>query len=658
MLLILLAFAILWRGGRTLDTALLLGIATVCVVLARWGRRAEDRPVSSWIWWIVMAGVLWTGVSYVLTSAMNYGFDEVLETAALALLFLWMARQPEGAKIRVSVLKVLIVTVLLASLIGVLVYSLGPLNRFVGTFLDIRAPWKFAWPNAWAELCLLAWPVALLLAHPSTALGAGPQRERGQGVANAFWRIARRSTPVGVILGTLLLTFSRAAIIVILGQIVILLLWVIPRRAVWKRAALSAASTLMIGLLVFALSNHLRSRSRPVESLAAKALFLSQEGTSSLTERRAFWRQAVALVSERPLTGFGPGSFRFVQTKMMDAPLATSDHPHSVFLKLACERGVPAVFLFLALLLVVLLPFLKGLLPAGSSGLCRCPILRPLSTVPRAEMTIERVLLLTAVFGVLAHNLVDYNLQFVSISLPFVLILGMLAPKTDGLLSNKKFIRIIELVVVVAMIGAIAHEGYYAVTSTLARRREARGDAVAALKWARWSQGEWYSRDLPLERSRLALKVGAKEEAIRSARQYVASINSEDARGWKLLGETALAAREQTPALGALERAYVLGRMTDLGITQLLVETLLKRGGPAALAPRKAEIDLLLRQYYDAILRNAHYIALSENSEEFLALSSLLIESFPADEPRYQVMAAGVARQAKAERLRAAELAP
>ena len=102
-LLILLAFAILWRGGRTLDVMLLLGIVAVGVALARRGRHEEDRPLSPWIWWIVMGGVLWTGVSYVLTSTMNYGFDEVLQTAALALLFLWTLRLPETARIRTAI---------------------------------------------------------------------------------------------------------------------------------------------------------------------------------------------------------------------------------------------------------------------------------------------------------------------------------------------------------------------------------------------------------------------------------------------------------------------------------------------------------------------------------------------------------------------------
>jgi O-antigen ligase len=49
---------------------------------------------------------------------------------------------------------------------------------------------------------------------------------------------------------------------------------------------------------------------------------------------------------ERPMIGFGPGTFRFVQPQLQHEVLATSDHPHNVFLKLAMERGWPAATFF------------------------------------------------------------------------------------------------------------------------------------------------------------------------------------------------------------------------------------------------------------------------------------------------------------------------
>ncbi len=598
------------------------------------------------IWWLTIFFVLWTGLSYVFTTTMNYGFDEVTQTVALALLFLWMARLPHDAKMRTSFLKVLVASVLVACFVGVFVYAMGPLNRFVGTFLDIRAPWKHAWPNAWAELLLLSWPVALLLSHP--------HHEQGKGDLETFWKIAKRTTPAGVIVGCLLLSFSRAAFVALVGQAVILLFWSYRRRVAWKRVAAVVTGTLVIGLLIFGLSNHLRSRAHAVQSLSERALFLTPEGASSLTERVSFWRQALRLSAEHPFVGWGPGSFRFAQTPLMNDVLATSDHPHNVYLKAAAERGWPAALLLIALTFVLFLPLLKGLLPPLRCPLKGCPISCVLARVSRRELTTGQVLLLTALLGVLAHNLVDFNLHYIAVSLPAVLILAML---TEGktVQMNKKFVHIIEYIIAIALLVAVLHEGFYAVTSTLARRADAQGKTPQALIWHRRSTGEWYSRDGLLSYARLQMRAGVPQAAQRTIHRYTELINPVDARGWALQAEMTVAVKNTQEARALYERALALGRYTDLRILHGLL-MLLSLQSTTEMAERQAEFDTIMQHYYDAILRNAHYIALSPNVEEFLAVAEIMALTFPADAPRYQVMAASVDRQAKIERTQLSEL--
>ncbi|MFH0851561.1 MAG: O-antigen ligase family protein, partial [Candidatus Peregrinibacteria bacterium] len=619
-LLVLLAFAILWRGGRTLDVTLLLGLVACAVVLLHGHRRREtERAIPPVIWWLTAAFVAATAVSYVLTTTMNYGFDEVAQTVALSLLFLWMARLPQDAKVRTSVLRVLSVTVLLACLIGVLIYASGPLNRFVGTFLDVRAPWKNAWPNAWAELLLLAWPVALLLSRPdlkqegppSPLAGTRGFGGAGRGSMKTLWRILKRTTPAGVMVGCLFLSFSRAALLVFIGQGLILLFWAYRRRFSWKRALAVAAGTLAIGLILFGLSNHLRSRTHAVQSLSERAFFLAPEGTSSITERSVFWRQALVLSLERPLFGFGPGSFRFAQTSLMEDVLATSDHPHNVFLKTASERGWPAALLLLALTVVLLLPLLKGLAPACRCPLRGCPFLCVLSRVPRREVETGQVLLLTSLLGVLAHNLVDYNLQFIAVSLPAVLILGMLVEPRAGK-ANKKFVHFAECALAVILLAAVLHEGFFAATSSFARRADARGRVSQALTWYRWSEGEWYSRDRVLSLARLQMRTGSPDAALRTIRRYTEVTNPVDARGWTLQAEIAAAMSDTALAITSYERAFALGRYTDLRILHGLLP-LLSLQGTTELGGRKAEFSEILKRYYEAILENTHFIALSSN---------------------------------------------
>ena len=63
----------------------------------------------------------------------------------------------------------------------------------------------------------------------------------------------------------------------------------------------------------------------------------------------------------------------------------------------------------------------------------------------------------------------------------------------------------------------------------------------------------------------------------------------------------------------------------------------------------------MLQKYYDAILRNSHYIALSPNVEAFVDVAELMAVLYPSEAPRYQVMAAGVDRQARTERQKLSE---
>lgn len=647
-LLLLLALAILWRGGRTFEVTLLLSLVASSVVLFRSRQsRAQERSVSPAVWWLTMLFLLWTVAGYALSTTRNYGFDEVAQTIALALLYFWMVRSPEQASVRTAVLRVLVVFALLSCLIGVLVYAMGPLNRFVGTFLDVRAPWKNAWPNALAELLLLAWPVSLFLARPD--------REQGKGPLRTFWRIIQRTTPAGVMVGCLLLSYSRASLLVCAGQGIVLLLWAVFRRYSWKRAMAVAVGTFAIGLLVFGLSNHLRSRAHAVQSLSERALFLSPEGASSITERRAFWKQSFALAMERPFFGWGPGSFRFAQTRLMQDVLVTSDHPHNVFLKAAMERGWPAAFLLLALAVILLLPLLKGMAPVCHCPIRGCPLACMLSRVPRREVMTGQVLLFTGLIGVLAHNLVDFNLHFIAVSLPTVLIMGQLT-QAGAAHMNKKFIHLVEYVLAIILFAAVLHEGFFAVTSTIARRADAQGKVAQALRWYGWSEGEWYSRDLSLSLARLQ-HTRSSESALRTIRRYTETVNPVDARGWVLQGEIAEAAKNPSLAMDSFERAYQLGRYTDMRILTGILPFLSAQGIPEA-DERKEEVVLVIKRYYSAILANSHFIALSPNVEEFVRVADTMAALFPREAPRYQVMAAGVVRQASAERLKRTQFQP
>jgi len=636
-LLLLLLLSILWRGGRTLEMTWLLVFVTAFVVTASFfsEKREGERPLP----WLLQGGillfVLWTLVSYVRSRVQNYGLDELFRTASLSLLFLWMARQPIGMPMRRRVLQVLAATALFACLLGMVVYTYQPVNRFVGSFFDMRFHTNY-WPNAWAEFCLLAWPIILLTTRPWMAEGKTPAR--------TTIRVIWNSLPLGVFLGSFFLSFSRAGGIVFLGQITMLAVaWRhlgIPR----KRLILIAVGAFVMALMLFGSLNDLRSSRFPVLSASDKVLFQTDEKTSSITERWDFWKQAVLLSKERPLFGWGLGSFRFVQPRLARGVLATSEHAHNVFLNVALDRGWPAVLLLCVILFSILWRPLRSFRFGGSP-----------EVVPQEQ----HVLLLVAVVGVLVHNLVDYNLQFVGIALPLTLLLGIIyqeaAPVRPS--AQKKMIRGVEMALLFVLLLATVRETYFVVTSTLGRRAEARGDIDRALLWYGRSHGEWYSRDLYLHEAWLLSEQKKAYQRAETVLDMYLWENPEDTRGWKLKGDIAERRKASKDALAAYEKAYALGRMVNMGAVRGYLEALEEMKMKERITQEMPHMDALLQRYHDAIMVNAHFIALSQNVEDFLAIVEDLSRLYPAGEPKYQVMAANVDRQAKSVRSSAAAAA-
>lgn len=655
----LLAFSILWKGGKTLEMtwllALLAGFLSVASLAKRVfrARKTEDEAGDPHlaVWFMILAYACWTVLSYVLSETRNYGLDEVLRDVAVVILFLWAVRatvaerSPSFLK---NFLNVVTWTTLLACLVGVAVYALEPVDRLVGTFFDYRFNTDF-WPNAWGEYLLLAWPLVVLRA----VIGPGKARCR------------MHSALLGLILGCLFLSYSRGSILALAGQIALVaaLLTLLAFRDVRYRnkiltdvrfILIQACIVAAVALATFFASNAMRSVHFPVQSVSEKATFTASEGRSSIDERAQFWRQAWEASMERPWFGYGPYSFRFVQTEKAQGVLATSDHAHNVFLKLAMERGWPAAFFF-------------SLIIAFTS----LYILHKLFFVRRAEWSRENdardVLLVTAALGVVAHNLIDYNLQFVAIKLPLWLIFAMLyAPAVAGRTNRTasfwrwKISRIamkVEFLLALALLTVTCVEGYYLVTSSFGRHADAAGDKRAALEWYAKSDGELFSRDLLLSKAVILMDEGRTQEAGEALHAY-AKLNPHDARVWKLLGILSLKRRDPALAYGHIRRAHELGRMTDLGITTLYLQSALAAGKTEDLRARKTDIDTLFSQYATAIGRNTHFIALSRNVEELQTVARLLSQLYPSESKRYLEIARQAADHAAEERSRLSSRTP
>lgn len=642
-ILILLGFTILWKGGKTLESVwLLTGVAGVCTLAQYFGSKQRSVASGQKITWIVLLFIAATAVSYVLSKTKNYGLDDVLRDGSLGLLLLWYLKRPETVATATKktfeeqFFQVLSAIAISSCIVGLFIYVLQPVNRFVGTFADPRFHTDY-WPNAAAQFLLLTWPIVLL-------------REK----KSRFSLL-----PTGFVLGCLFLTFSRGGIIAFLGQIILLTILLFLRQGTEHKLRIHLfrlAGSLLIGVCVFFSMNALRSPFYPVESVQKKVTFTAAEGSSSASERASFWKQALILTAKKPIFGWGPGSFRFVQPHLQERVLATSDHPHNIFLKLSAERGVIVATLFLLLLFFIF-----------QNGLHHVLRGKRLESSPDS-LRIGFPLVFTALAGVIAHNLIDFNLQFVGIALPFWIMLGMLsaqAKKATEKVKYKKFLLAAPALVAVLLLLIAFREGMYLITSSMGRHAEAQGDGEKALEWYELSRGEWFTRDLEFSSANLYLESGKFEEAESALNRYYEK-NGEDARGWKLLG-ILLATLESWPeAIEVYETAFAYGGWNDLSISHgllqvLLAETYMQPTSDAAadskrlplhpdLAVYIPEIEKRVRAFVEAIEQNLHFVALSPNPEEAIRILITLSVLSPQKAPEYRAMIDSIERETLEER--------
>ncbi len=623
LVLAFLAVIILWKGGKALDAVWLLALVSGAVIL--WTGRPKHRSVSPYVLLALAGLLLWTVLSFIFSTTQNYGFDEVLQVASLTLLTVWAAaRKQEDIGFAERFARTVSFSGLLACGIGVMIYVVQPVSRFVGTFFDFRFHTDY-WPNAWAQFLLLIWPLFLwvIFTRDERKLPAYMRHDWVKGLV------------LGFVLACLMLSYSRGGFIAFAGQFVLLgILSVIFQYRVihWKRVPVALLSAVLTAVILFAGLNSVRQKFHDVQSVLSKVTFSSDEGLSSVSERKDFWRQAMELTSEKPLFGWGPYSFRFVQPHIQTGVLETSDHPHNVFLKYASERGIPAAIL---LFIVIACALVSGLRTA-----MRCSSVVPME-----------LFLMIAIAGVTAHNLIDYNLQFVGIALPFWLCLGLLvsrpSAKKSVAIGHKVFISL-----AIALLVVTVFEGTHLAMSSRARRAETRGDLQSALTWYARTDASLFPRDGWLARGAMLLALNQlpqAEEAVDRSLGY----NEQDGRAWRLLGDIYLRWNKRHDALRAYEKAYAFARYDDIGITRGLIY-LLKDQDAEELRLRRHEFDMLLNEFGLAIEQNTHFITLGRNVEELVALCDILAETFPEDAQAYRQLARRVQVHANEERAKTA----
>lgn len=579
-----------------------LGVVLVLLLILTWKELSGEGFGGRTKNIMYGAGILLAlcfAISFAKSPIQNFGWSEVMVmVGGLGIFFLVSLWKKEEQR---KLLFVFLGLGLLASLLGLAQYLYRGESRIAGPFYAMQYISNY-WPNAFATFLLTVWPLALLLQKKYLRLAA-----------------------ITVLLSALILTFSRAAFLVLIGQIVILtyinrtkIRAIFTHKTVleklknplFKSIAIALAATLILTFAFQAVRPLINSHQ--TNSFIQKATFAGTEQQTSFQERFDFMNGAIRLMKTHPLTGSGPFSFRFIYPTIQKDFLAIADHPHNWYLKIGLEEGIPALLLFLTFLSVIVYSNKKILLSAT--------VFETHTTPQRSEgadfdPVFIKIIIFIALLGPLAHALADFNMNFLSNQILFWTLLASFASTADAKKLLKKphqshptVFATLVAIMICATVVSIASEAYFSATKQFTRMH--------------------YSRNYFLEMSGDAL--GKNDSA--GAENYIQSYikqNPYDAAGWHQYGkilETEHDNRLNEDTLYAYQKAVQLDPANDFRyyLDYFRFANALNLAETATYQDFKTKAFTFLIAYPAKVKTNIHFTAQSSNAPDAISLARLL----------------------------------
>ncbi|MBD3328211.1 hypothetical protein GF340_02790 [Candidatus Peregrinibacteria bacterium] len=329
--------------------------------------------------WVILAFIVISSLSFIFADVKSFGFAEIFMLWLVGITMTFLGVKEARDELR-KILPFALSAILIANVLGgIATYMSTDHLRFFGLFYnpEIKAD---AWPNAFANFFLLSFPFFL------------------------FWLFKKNKkyTSLKLLLTALvfsgfILTVSRAGYIALAIEIVLLLIFLKPR----MKVVFSAMLVFFMGLGFTSIINYGKDIYWDTTNIGQRIAFNEAGGTTSIAERSEFFAGSFKLIGDDLLLGSGPVSFRWVYPQYQKGLLAVSDHPHNVLLKYGVERGLVVMIMFVIFLLIVY----------SNNG--------PLNKKAEEYDKIAWAGLL----GLLAHSMVDFNLNFFTIYFSFWLVI-------------------------------------------------------------------------------------------------------------------------------------------------------------------------------------------------------------------------------------------
>jgi O-antigen ligase len=199
---------------------------------------------------------------------------------------------------------------------------------------------------------LAAWLVALV---PVFVYGAIRNPRRA-----VAWSLA-----AGFVVGVVVFTYTRAAWVALLVELLAVAFWLRPRLS---GPAIGAA---LLGFLLVCVAVNTQPTRQGVSLLGR--IHETVQGDKSISVRLVLWREALAVIRSHPLLGTGPESFSYAAMPFrgtepgeLKSRIGLSGDPHDAWLEIAAGQGLPALLLALGAVLVAARSGWRG----GGAGPC------------------------------------------------------------------------------------------------------------------------------------------------------------------------------------------------------------------------------------------------------------------------------------------------
>lgn len=382
-----MAFALLFRGGISLHAhflwAIILIVPATALMMFHQGIR-KPTTLEKRIYGTMLAFLSVFLLSMILARFQGFGLYEFLNFSAGIVTFLLISQSTMSQKAIHRIFAFISIAATLLSATGLALFALLPPPRVFATFVDFSRL-AVTFPNAFALFLLMAMPMTFYLILKSNGK-----------VKNGFMACAALQ------LSAFILTYSRESWIALtIGILTALgfLLWKWKSTKASARAVGQIATILIIAGLLATGVSLIRSQKYQTAGLVQKITFQADEGKASVTGRLELMGRAVNTIKEHPLLGVGPGSFAETE----------GNHQHNILLKIASESGLVALAFFLA--------FLSAMAIHAGVGF------KALDSDSKAIVVVAG----SSVLMAMAQCMVDYNLNFVSNSMLFWGLMGLIA---------------------------------------------------------------------------------------------------------------------------------------------------------------------------------------------------------------------------------------